>query len=406
MANNFYYLKKCRCCGNKKLKKIVDLGKQPLANNLKSSKYQKDNLYPLVINYCKKCNNCQLSICVNPTKLFKNYLYLSSVSKTLRSHFDNAAKKYVKLFGLEKNSLIIDVGSNDGVGLLPFKIRGFNNLIGIEPAYNLSKLTNKKGIKTINTFLNKNTITKIKKKSDLVLASNVFAHNHSLREMAINMLKLLKTNGTLVIEVQHLLKTIQDVTFDNIYHEHYNYWSLISLKNFFGGLGAIIYKAEKIKTHGGSIRVYVSKNKKKNIQKSVQNIIKEEINFGLNKLSSYKLFSLKIKKAKKNVVKNIKQISRNNGKIIFYGAPAKATTALNFYKISKYIDYIIEDNELKQGMYLPGENIPIYPKSKLNIKQNIIIVLAWNFLKEIRKNNNLLAKKFLSIKEIERPMRY
>ena len=276
MTNNFYYLKKCRCCGSKKLKKIVDLGKQPLANNLKSSKYKKDELYPLVINYCRKCNNCQLSICVKPTKLFKNYLYLSSVSKTLRSHFNNAAKKYVKLFGLDKNSLIIDVGSNDGVGLLPFKIKGFNNLIGIEPAYNLSKITNKKGIKTINTFLNKSTITKIKKKSDLVLASNVFAHNHNLREMAINMLKLLKTNGTLVIEVQHLLKTIQDVTFDNIYHEHYNYWSLISLKNFFGGLDAVIYKAEKIKTHGGSIRVYVSKNKKKIFKKACVILLKKK----------------------------------------------------------------------------------------------------------------------------------
>ena len=210
--------------------------------------------------------------------------------------------------------------------------------------------------------------------------------------MAKNMLYLLKNSGTLIIEVQHLLKTLQEVTFDNIYHEHYNYWSLISLNYFFKNLGAIIYKAEKIATHGGSIRIYVTKNKKIKIQKNILKIIDEEKNFGLDKLNSYKLFSKNIKLAKNNVKKNIKKIAKDNGKLIFYGAPAKATTALNFYKISKYVDYIIEDNKLKQGMFIPGINLPIYSKKKLDKKENIIIVLAWNFLNEI-KNNNKLSQK-------------
>tara|TARA_B100000886_G_scaffold334826_1_gene290944 strand:+ start:4712 stop:5920 length:1209 start_codon:yes stop_codon:yes gene_type:complete len=401
MIKNFYYLKKCRCCGNKELKKIVDLGKQPLANNLKHSKHQKNELYPLEINYCEICHNCQLSICVNPSKLFKNYLYLSSVSKTLKTHFRKATKKYINLFNLNKNSSIIDVGSNDGIGLYPFKTRGFKNLLGIEPASNLSEISNKRGIKTLNFFLENKLLNKINKKADLVLASNVFAHNNNLKGMAKNMLYLLKNSGTLIIEVQHLLKTLQEVTFDNIYHEHYNYWSLISLNYFFKNLGAIIYKAEKIATHGGSIRIYVTKNKKIKIQKNIFKIIDEEKNFGLDKLNSYKLFSKNIKLAKNNVKKNIKKIAKDNGKLIFYGAPAKATTALNFYKISKYVDYIIEDNKLKQGMFIPGINLPIYSKKKLDKKENIIIVLAWNFLNEIKNNNKSIAKKFISIKELE-----
>ena len=162
-------MNKCFVCNNESSENILELGLSPIANNLESDiiKSQNAKKYPLNLSVCRSnCNHVQISEIIDQKEIFNDYFYMPSVSKTLRSHFNNAAKKYVKLFGLDKNSLIIDVGSNDGVGLLPFKIKGFNNLIGIEPAYNLSKITNKKGIKTINTFLNKSTITKIKKKSD------------------------------------------------------------------------------------------------------------------------------------------------------------------------------------------------------------------------------------------------
>ncbi len=224
----------CRSCGNLNLKRVVSLGYQPLANNLLKKKDDECELYPLELNYCPNCHNCQLSVSVDPNKMFSNYLYTSSTSKSFRKHFEVSAKKYIREFRLSsKRSYIIDVGSNDGVALKPFKDRGFKKILGIEPAKNLAKLANKNNIKTVNCFLDNKNLKKIKKNADIILASNVFAHSDKLKEMAECMLKLLKNNGTIIIEVQYLLNTLKDLTFDNIYHEHYNYWSLTSLKKFF-----------------------------------------------------------------------------------------------------------------------------------------------------------------------------
>ena len=253
----------CRSCGNLNLKRVVSLGYQPLANNLLNKKEEKCELYPLEVNYCEKCHNCQLSVSVDPKKMFSNYLYTSSTSRVFREHFIQAAKKYSKELNLnKKKSYIIDIGSNDGVALKPFLDLGFKKVLGIEPAKNLAKLANKNKIKTFNGFLEKKNVKKIKKNADLILASNVFAHSDKLKEMAECMLILLSKKGTIVIEVQYLMDTLKDLTFDNIYHEHYNYWSLTSLINFFNKLDAKIFKSERINTHGGSIRVYIKKDKK------------------------------------------------------------------------------------------------------------------------------------------------
>ena len=394
----------CRCCGNNKLKRVVSLGFQPLANNLDSSIKKKSDLYPLEMNYCPKCHNCQLSVSINAKKMFSNYLYLSSTTKTFRKHFENAAKKYIKDFKLSsKKAYIIDIGSNDGVALKPFKDLNFKNILGVEPANNLSKFANKNKIKTFNGFLNNKTLKKIKKNADIVLASNVFAHSDNLKLMAECMLKLIKKNGTVIIEVQYLMNTLKDLTFDNIYHEHYNYWSLTSLVNFFDSLDGKIYKAEKIDTHGGSIRIYVRKNKKIKIDQSVKKILIEEEKFGIKKYKTYKNFAEKVYKIRENVRRNISQIIRNKKNIVGYGSPAKATTALNFFGISNEIDFIIEDNKLKQGKLLPGVQIPIVSKEKLNNKKvDFLLVLAWNFFKEIKEKNKNISEKFLSIKDLEK----
>ena len=219
--------------------------------------------------------------------MFSNYLYLSSTSKTFRDHFENAANKYVKEFKLSpKKSYIIDVGSNDGVALKPFKNLKFKNILGIEPAKNLAKLANKGKIKTYNGFLDKKSLKKIKKNADIVLASNVFAHTDELKIMAECMLKLIKKDGTIIIEVQYLLNTLRDLTFDNIYHEHYNYWSLTSLVTFFNRLKATLYKAERINTHGGSIRIYVKKNTEIKIEKSIKELFKSGRKIWNQKLSN------------------------------------------------------------------------------------------------------------------------
>ena len=392
----------CRSCGNTKLKRVVSLGYQPLANNLLNKKDEKCELYPLEVNFCEKCFNCQLSVAVNSKKMFSNYLYTSSTSRSFREHFIKASTKYIKDFKLnKKKSYIIDVGSNDGVALKPFIDLGFKNVLGIEPAKNLAKLSNKNKIKTFNGFLEKVNLRKIKKNADLILASNVFAHSDKLKEMAYCMFKLLSKNGSLVIEVQYLLNTLKDLTFDNIYHEHYNYWSLISLINFFNQYDAKIYKAEKINTHGGSIRVYIKKGKKVKIENSVKALIKEEEKFGIKKYKTYQEFAKKIYKVRENVRKNILKLKSKNSKVIGYGSPAKATTALNFFGISSEIECIVEDNKLKHGKFLPGMNIPIVSRSEIKPKPDYALVLAWNFFDEIKKNNIDLAQKFINIKDLE-----
>ncbi len=392
----------CRSCGNSKLKRVISLGFQPLANNLINSKKETTQLYPLEMNFCNKCYNCQLSVNVDAKKMFSNYLYLSSTTKTFRKHFEDAAKKYVKEFKLSaKKSYIIDIGSNDGVGLKPFKDLNFKNILGVEPAKNLAKIANKNKIKTFNGFLNNKNLKKLKKNADIILASNVFAHSNELKEMANCMFKLIKEKGTIIIEVQYLMDTLKDLTFDNIYHEHYNYWSLTSLNNFFSSLSAKIYKAEKINTHGGSIRIYVKKHKNVKVESSVTKILNEENKFGIKSFKTYKNFAEKVYQIKKNVIKNISEIKKNN-KIVGYGSPAKATTALNFFGISNEIDFIIEDNKLKHNKLIPGVKIPIYSKSKIKEKNLTALVLAWNFFDDIKKNNQSLFKRFINIKDLEK----
>jgi len=392
----------CRCCGKKDLKRVVSLGLQPLANNLKTKKNQEIDTYPLEMNYCPNCYNCQLSVAVDSKKMFSKYLYTSSTSKTFRDHFINAAQKYIKEFNLNpKKSYILDIGSNDGIALKPFKNLKFNKILGIEPAKNLANLSNKNKIKTFNGFLTKKNLKKIKKNADLILASNVFAHSDDLKEMAECMISLLNKKGTIIIEVQYLMNTLQDLTFDNIYHEHYNYWSLTSLVNFFKQFNAKIFKAEKIKTHGGSLRIYIQKKKNIKVHKSVNEILKEEEIYGIKNYSTYQKFGEKVYKIRHNVVKNLNKLKKDGNKIIGYGAPAKATTALNFFGISKSIEFIVEDNNLKHGKIVPGVDIPIYSKSKIKDNKSTIIVMAWNFFNEIKKNNSNLSNKFINIKSLE-----
>ena len=392
----------CRCCGNKNLKRVVSLGYQPLANNLLNKKDEKSELYPLELNYCNNCHNCQLSVAIDPKKMFSNYLYTSSTSKIFRNHFTNAAKKYIKELKLNsKKSYIIDVGSNDGVALKPFKDLNFKNILGIEPAINLAKLANKNKIKTFNGFLTKKNIKKIKKNADLILASNVFAHSDNLKEMAECMINLLSKKGTIIIEIQYLLNTLQDLTFDNIYHEHYNYWSIISLINFFNQFKVKIFRAEKINTHGGSLRIYIKKDKKVKIENSVKKLVIEEEKYGIKNIKTYQNFGKKVYEIRENFIKNINRLRQREKTIIGFGAPAKATTSLNFFGVKKQIDYIVEDNSFKHNKIIPGVGIPIYSKNKIKEKKPAVLVLAWNFYDDIKSNNKKISDNFINIKDLE-----
>lgn len=392
----------CRCCGGVNLKRVISLGYQPLANNLLNNVDDQYDVYPLELNWCSDCFNCQLSYVVEPEKMFSHYLYLSSTALSFVNHFKKAAKSYINDFNLDKKlSKIIDIGSNDGIALKPFKDLGFQNILGIEPAKNLVEIANKSGIKTIHGFFNKNLVREINDKADLLLASNVFAHVDDVKSMAENFFSLLKKDGVLILEVQYLLSTLLDCTFDNIYHEHVNYWSVISLSKFFTKFDAKIFKIEKINTHGGSLRVFVTKDKNRIINESVENFIKNEKELGLNDIRIYENFSNKIAMTKKNVLNRVYAIKNEKKTIVGYGCPAKAATALNFFNISKEIDFIIEENPLKQGKFLPGVKIPIRDKSYIKVQPDYLLVLAWNFFDEIKKNNKNLCKQIINIKDLK-----
>jgi len=401
LLNNYKF--NCRCCSSTELRRVISLGYTPLANNLLNFADENSEAYPLELNYCDNCYNLQLSCVIDEKKLFSNYLYLSSVGNSHVRHFNIAAEEYLKEFNLNKNSsFIIDVGSNDGTALTSFKNLGFLNLLGIEPATNVANIANNLGIKTINSFLNKDTVSSIKEKADLVLISNVFAHVDDIHSMAECLLDLLNENGTLIIEVQYALNMMQDLTFDNMYHEHVNYWSLLSLQNFFSKKKATIIKAKKIDIHGGSIRAYIKKGNMHNIDSSVKLLLEEEKKFGLNNFNSYLNFEKKIFDIHKNVKKNFFKLKKKFPKIVGYGAPAKATTFINFFGLdNEDIEYIIEDNQLKINRFIPGKKIPI--KEKNEKKLDCILVLAWNFFSEIKKNNADLSNIFINVKDLEDP---
>ncbi len=395
------YKTSCRVCGGG-LNHYLSLGLSPLANNLNNARNDTNDLYPLDLNFCKQCSNSQLSVAVPSDKMFNNYVYQSSTSKQFRNHFEEIAKEVKIDFNLNKKSLVVDIGSNDGIFLKPLKDMDVN-AIGVEPAKNISKIANAKGLKTLTEYFSQKTVNKIIReygKADLVTAFNVFAHSDGLKEILNNTEKVLKKDGEFIFEIQYLLRTINDLTFDNIYHEHFNYWCLLSILNFFEGSELKVYKVKEVDTHGGSLRVYTTKNKNKRQHKSINQYIELEKKFKLDKIETYYKFAKDIENIKHNSLKKINSIISENKKIIGYGAPAKATTVLNYFGInSDHFEYIVDDNHLKHNLYVPETGIKIIESDTINPDDyDFVLVLAWNFFDSIKKQQKKLFNKSSFIK--------
>jgi len=348
--------------------------------------------------YCDNCHLCQLSYVVPPEQMFKHYLFVTSTTETARTHFKNMATRLVTEFNLDKKSLAVDIGSNDGLLLKYFQEKGVR-VVGVESADNICEIARKDGIDTLNGFFNKKIVTdilKMKGKADVITANNVFAHISDIKDITDNVKTLLNDQGAFVIEVQYLVDTIKELSFDNIYHEHLSYFSVTALNNFFKKQDMQVFKVEHVDVHGGSIRVYAQKAEgKQPIDDSVNKFIRDEKEFGLDKYETYQKFSeevLAVKDKTKTLLENTK---KENKKIIGYGAPAKATTLLNFYQVdNNVIDYIVDDNPLKQGKIIPGVRIPIKTKEHMDgDKADYILIFAWNFADEIMKKNKEYAEK-------------
>jgi len=283
----------------------------------------------------------------------------------------------------------VDIGSNDGLLL-----KGFNDfknvkVMGVEPATNIAKMANDSGINTINDFFDEKIVNEIiekKGKADIVTANNVFAHINDIGEVIKNVKTLLKENGTFVIEVQYFVDTIEQMTFDNVYHEHLSYYTLTSLEYFFKEHDMDIFNVQKVDSHGGSLRVFIRKNKVKHeINEDVGKILDYEKDIGVDNINFYKKFADNVYEVKKELIKFFNEFKSKNKKIVGYGAPAKSTTLLNFLNVdNNYIEYIVEDNPLKIGLYTPGTHIPLVSSNALDEnKPDYILILAWNFASEI-----------------------
>ncbi len=405
------YRRDCRCCGYTDLKGSLSLGMSPLANNLLDTPDQHVGMYPLELEWCPHCYNVQLSCVVPPEKMFDNYLYVSSTSATFRNHFELAAQRYIGEFNLTSQSLILDIGSNDGVFLKPLQDRGIR-VCGIEPARNIANLANANGIPTICGYFNQESAHNVYEtygSPDIITASNVFAHADDLAGITNTVFSLLKPDGVFIIEVQYIMDTIKDLTFDNIYHEHVNYWSVWALNYFFCNLGYRMFHVEHIDTHGGSIRCYTKREDGEQCDRTVEDFITNELQYGINSHSTFITFAQRVADIRTTVRRNMKLLKERFPVIAGYGSPAKATTALNYFGItSDDIQYTIEDNPLKHSKILPGSGIPITGILATNresqgisrLPPDLVIVLAWNFYDSIRaKLTNDVS--CISIKDLE-----
>lgn len=388
----------CRICDNNDLREFLSLGKSPLANSFLSKEElaKEEPKYPLDLAFCTNCKLVQLTYIVSPDLMFKNYLYVSSTSNTFKIYFTKMAEKISEDFGLNGTSLVVDIGSNDGLLLRGFKKCNVRT-IGVEPAVNLAELAEQNGIETINDFFNGSTVKEIIKKkghADVVTANNVFAHVDNISEFIENVRSLLKRDGIFVIEVQYLVDMLKKMTFDNIYHEHLSYFTLTSLLNFFKRHNMEVFNAQKVDSHGGSLKVFIKKPEGKfKINSEVNEIMKYEKNLGVDNFELYQKFADNVYSTKKKLVEKIKAIRSEEKTIAGYGAPAKSTTLLNFCSIDKnYINYIVDENPLKQGLFTPATHIPIVsPKMLDEKKPDYILILAWNFAEEILKKTKKYA---------------
>jgi hypothetical protein len=388
----------CRHWNNKTVL-FLDLGSTALANSyLKLEDLQKkEKIYPLKVAICLRCKLVQTIDFVKPTNIFKSdYAYFSSVSQSYLDHAKNYTKKIIKSLNLNRKSFVIEIASNDGYLLKNFKKANINCL-GIEPTNNTANAAIKNNIPTIKKFFSYKLSKKleINNKADLIIANNVYAHIPNINDFTKGIKNLLKDSGTVTIEFQHLLNIIKYCQFDTVYHEHFSYLSLMAVRNIFKKYELKIFKVEKIKTHGGSLRVYGCHNSKKiQIKSSVNNILIEEKKFGINKIKTYKNFNKRVLNIKIKLLTFLEKLKKKQKIVDGYGAAAKGNTLLNFCNIKKnYIRCIYDAAKSKQNKYMPGSQIPIiHPKYIYKQIPDYLLILPWNIKKEIINNFKILRK--------------
>ena len=368
--------------------KIINLGDQPPSNSFIEHKNIKDkeNTYPLNLLLCNSCSLVQLDFSVNPNEMYSDYVYLSSSSKVLKKHLSDLAKSLFNYADPNFNDLVIDIGCNDGALLDGYKDLDVRRL-GIEPS-SVAEIARKKGLNIENMFFNVNTAKKVLSKygkAKIITGTNVFAHVSDQNDFLEGINLILEDDGIFVIEVPHVLDMLENNLFDTIYHEHIFYYSLTSLKNLLKDRGFKIFHVEKLKfgPSGPPIRVFICKEGSKyEIDKSVNTLMAIEQKNNLSKIDPYIRFRNNVWQLKDQFLETLDRIVELNGKIIGYGAPAKGNTILNTFGIGiQFLDCIVENNELKAGLYTPGTHVPIKLESSFDLSRyKHALLLSWNLL--------------------------
>ena len=387
-------INQCRLCQKPHIEMVLDFGLVPLANAYPTQRDAKENYYPLTVMKCKDCGHIQLRETVDPEVLFSSYSYASSDSPALIKHFHEFACTVTSRLSLDEYDSILEIGCNDGILLKEFVKLGLINLYGIEPATNIAERAIGIGAIILNLFFNEITAKKIRDmhgKMSVICANNVFAHVADVESLAQGVSDLLTDDGVFVFENAYLLDTIKGLYFDQVYHEHLQYYGIVPLQKFLGRFGLEIFDIQHVSTQGGSFRIYAKKktSTKWSVQPVVHQWVEREESFGLYSNETYKDFERKIENLSKEVRLFISS-SINEGKTIScYGCPAKFALFSKVFSLTQQnVQYVIDDSPLKQGCFSPGQKIPIMNREYfVQNPTDICLIAVWNMADSVIARN-------------------
>jgi SAM-dependent methyltransferase len=382
----------CRFCGADLEHTFVDLGASPIANDYRSVSQlsEMEPFYPLHVKVCDRCLLVQVVDCISARHIFSDsYAYFSSFSDSWLAH----AKAYVEMISarlqLGPQHHVIEVACNDGYLLQYFVAKGIP-VLGIEPTANTAAAATQKGIPTVVKFLGEETARNLARggqRADLLIGNNVLAHVPDVNDFVEGLRLLLKPTGVLTMEFPHLLRLIADNQFDTMYHEHYQYLSLLVVEKIFGTHGLTVFDVEELPTHGGSLRIYarLTSDESRPRTPRVEDLRQRELRAGYDQLNTYLSFTERVKETKRKLLEFLIAAKRSGKTIVGYGAPAKGNTLLNYCGVrTDFIDYTVDRSPHKQKLFLPGTHIPIHHPDKIReTKPDYVIILPWNIKDEI-----------------------
>jgi SAM-dependent methyltransferase len=381
----------CRFCGAKLEHAFVDLGMSPLSESYigPDQRNQMEPFYPLHVHVCGSCFLVQLEEYVGPEHIFSEYAYFSSYSESWLAHARNYVEAITRRLRLDKHSKVIELASNDGYLLQYFAEKGIP-VLGVEPAANVAAVAESKAVPTLVKFFGERIAQEIARESgqaDLVIGNNVLAQVPDINDFVKGVKAVLKRDGVVTMEFPHLMQLINENQFDTIYHEHFSYFSFVTVERIFATHGLIVFDVDQIQTHGGSLRIYSghAEDGTKPVSERVTDLRSQEEHAGYTRMETYSSFGERVKETKRKILQFLIDAKRDGKSIVGYGAPGKGNTLLNYCGIrSDFIDYTVDRNPYKQGKFLPGTHIPIHdPKKIFETKPDFLFILPWNLKDEI-----------------------